>query len=295
MLITILTPTYNRSHTLPRLYNSLERQTCKDFNWLIVDDGSTDNTREIVDIFKEKTSMTIDYLLKENGGKHTAINEGVDLVKTKLIFIVDSDDYLTDDAVKTIYDLWEIYGDSIGGIWFLDKTPAGNIIGDKFPSDEIISDYVSIMINSKVRGDKATVYLTDALKEFKAPVFEGENRVPTGMIHKRISEKYKILFCNKAIYIAEYQEDGISKQGKAFRIRNPLGGMANSKEFLSNNIRFDIRLKKMILYLTYSFFARQKLINSIHNSGYTFFSLCCIPTAYIYYLYLKTLQIFNSN
>jgi glycosyltransferase involved in cell wall biosynthesis len=103
MLITILTPTYNRSHTLPRLYNSLERQTCKDFNWLIVDDGSTDNTREIVDIFKEKTSMTIDYLLKENGGKHTAINEGVDLVKTKLIFIVDSDDYLTDDAVKTIY------------------------------------------------------------------------------------------------------------------------------------------------------------------------------------------------
>lgn len=99
MIVTILTPSYNRAHTLNRLYESLEKQSKKDFEWLIVDDGSTDGTRDLVDKIKKDATITIKYIYKNNGGKHTAINEGVKIIETPLTFIVDSDDYLTEDAI----------------------------------------------------------------------------------------------------------------------------------------------------------------------------------------------------
>lgn len=288
-MITILTPAYNRAHTLERLYESLERQTYKNFCWLVVDDGSNDNTRGLISELKGKSTFQIKYLFKNNGGKHTAINDGVKEINTLLTFTVDSDDYLTEDALETIYTLWGKYGKnkSLGGIWFLNKTKEGKVIGDPFKRDEFIGDYVSDIINAKVQGDKATVYLTSALREFPSPIFDGEKRVATGLVHKKIGTKYKILFVNKAIYVCEYQQDGLTNAGAAWRIKNPLGGMENSKEFLTRDVRFSIRVKKMLLYGTYAFLAKKKLKETILKSGNPILSLVCTPFSFIIYSYWK--------
>lgn len=285
MFLTILTPAYNRAHTLHRLYESLEKQSYKKFEWLIVDDGSTDSTKEYVDEIKKFASIEIKYIYKNNGGKHTAINEGVENIETPLTFIVDSDDYLTEDAVETIYEKWEVYKNKsdIGSIWFLQSDSNGNLIGDKFPEDDLVSTYTDVMINSGVKGDKKSVYLTKARKEFPFPIFEGEKFIGEGTVHKRIGGHYKSIFINKVIYKGEYLQDGLSKAGKNMRIRNPLGGMANSKEFLTKDVALKTRIKKMVLYVTYGFFANIKIRNILLGSGHALFVTMCIPVSYLLY------------
>lgn len=111
--------------------------------------------------------------------------------------------------------------------------------------------------------------------------------VGEGLVHKRIGKNHKLLFVNKAIYICDYQNDGVTKRGVSLRIKNPLGGMANSKEFLSKDVKFDIRLKKMILYITYSFFAKFELKKSIIDGGYPILAIICTPFSYLLYRYWK--------
>lgn len=160
MLITILTPTYNRAYTLTRLYKSLAIQSCKEFIWLVLDDGSTDNTEILIKELKQDATFEIRYIKKKNGGKHTAINEGVKEINTILTFIVDSDDYITEDAIETINIMWNKYKSipQLSGIWFLNKDPNGKVIGDYFPQEEFISDYTRTIINAKICGDKSVVY-----------------------------------------------------------------------------------------------------------------------------------------
>ncbi|MFJ7186834.1 glycosyltransferase family 2 protein [Lysinibacillus xylanilyticus] len=285
MFLTILTPTYNRAHTLQRLHESLENQCLKEFKWLIIDDGSTDNTEECVKEIKKNSSLVIKYIYKKNGGKHTAINEGIDKIETPLTFIVDSDDYLTEDAVSVIFETWNLNKErtDIGSYWFLQSDINDNLIGNKFPEDELVSSYTDIMINSGIKGDKKSVYLTHVRKEFPFPVYEGERFIGEGVVHKRIGNKYKCVFNNKVIYISEYLEDGLSKAGREMRVRNPLGGMAISKEFLSKDISLKIRIKKMILYVTYGFFAKFEYRKIISSSGNPLFATMCTPISYILY------------
>jgi glycosyltransferase involved in cell wall biosynthesis len=285
VFITILTPAYNRAYTLRRLYESLENQTLKMFEWLIVDDGSSDETKEIVKEIKGNASFQIKYIYKNNGGKHTAINEGIKEIKTELTFIVDSDDFLTSDAVKTIYTKWEQYRNNldIGSMWFLQSDINGNIVGEKFPEDEFISTYTNVIINSEIKGDKRAVYVTKARKEFPFPVLKDEKFIGEGTVHKRIGDHYKCVFINKVIYKGEYLVDGLSKAGKKMRIKNPLGGMINSKEFFTNDVSLKIKLKKMILFITYGFFAKLKYKKILFDSGHLFLTIICTPIAYLLY------------
>lgn len=290
MFLTILTPAYNRAHTLHRLYESLEKQSFKEFEWLIIDDGSTDDTEKYVNEIKKKSPLVIKYIYKKNGGKHTAINMGIDRIKTPLTFIVDSDDYLTDDAVSTVFKTWNLFKErtDIGSFWFLQSDTKGNLIGDKFPEDQLISSYTNIMINSGIKGDKKSVYFTHVRKEFPFPVYNSERFIGEGIVHKRIGDKYKCMFINKVIYRGEYLEDGLSKAGRVMRVRNPLGGMAISKEFLTKDISFKIRIKKMILYVTYGLFANLKYSKIISSSGNPLLSIMCTPLSYIFYKKWRT-------
>ncbi len=285
MFLTILTPAYNRAHTLKRLHESLEKQIFKEFEWLIIDDGSTDDTEECVNKIKKNSSVLIKYIYKKNEGKHTAINVGIDKIETPLTFIVDSDDYLTEDAVSVIFETWNLYKErtDIGSYWFLQSDIKGNLIGDKFPEDEFISSYTDIMINSGIKGDKRSVYLTNNRKEFPFPVYKSERFIGEGIVHKRIGNKYKCLFINKVIYLGEYLEDGLSIAGRGMRVRNPLGGMAISKEFLTKDISIKIRIKKMVLYVTYGLFAKLKYSKIISSSGYPILATMCTPISYILY------------
>lgn len=286
MKITVLTPTYNRAHTIDKLFNSLNLQTCKDFEWLIIDDGSTDNTKELIENFKKKSDFNIRYLYKTNGGKHTAINVGVNNIDTKYTFIVDSDDFLTENAIETIINAWEKYRgiESISSIWFLQQNKKGVIVGDKFTKDEEVATYTNIIINSKIKGDKRAAYLTEIRKKFPFPVFEGEKFIGESTVHKRISNHYNSVFINKSIYVGEYLEDGLSKAGRNMRFKNPMGGIENSKEFLTKDVNISFRVKKMILYIAYSLVIGMKFSEIIKKSKNYTMALFCFPIAYIIYL-----------
>ena len=179
-MISILTPTYNRAHTLPRLYKSLKQQTMKDFEWIIVDDGSTDNTKYIVEKWiKEINLFNIIYIKQKNGGKHRALNKGIPHAKYDYIYIVDSDDYLTDDAVEKIH-LWISTIDNkskFAGVSGLKGkiTDKGMIIIGQFPSKLEFIDATNLERKSKkLLGDKAEVYRKDILLKYPFPEFEGE-------------------------------------------------------------------------------------------------------------------------
>lgn len=215
---TILTPTYNRAYTLPRLYDSLIRQKDKHFIWLIVDDGSDDNTKEIVDGFKQQDFL-IKYVYKENGGKHTAINWGMKLVETDYTFIVDSDDFLRDNAMGLV-NHWvdEIEGlPGFAGVAGT-KVKAGkeNSIIGQFPTDyEYIDCLNSERKQKKLLGDKAEVYKTELLKQNPFPEYKDEKFIPESIVWNKFSLMgLNVRWHKEGIMVCTYLEDGLTHATK---------------------------------------------------------------------------------
>lgn len=248
MLITVFTPTYNRAHLLPRLYESLKAQTFVDFEWIIVDDGSTDCTAEIVKEWLE--DERIRYIKQPNGGKHRAINRGVQEAQGDLFFIADSDDYLPDDSLAKVAERYEkINSDkSIGGICGLDMTPKGDVIGSGLPCDEIICGSLELRVKHHVTGDLKEVFFTHVMREFPFPEFEGERFCPEALVWNRIAQKYKLLFFNEPIYIAEYQPGGITAGIVQARMNSPMASVTTYQELNSYNIPFREKVKAAINY-----------------------------------------------
>ncbi len=175
--ITVLTPTYNRAKYLSKLYESLKKQTNKNFEWFIIDDGSIDETKEKVEKWKKDGVISINYMHKENGGKHKALNVAIKNINTILTFIVDSDDWLTEDAIETIEYYYNKYKDNkkIGGFSFLRKYSNGLVNGREFPKDELIDSYINVRINANMLDDKAEVYYTEILKQYQLLVLPSYN------------------------------------------------------------------------------------------------------------------------
>lgn len=226
-MITIFTPIYNRAHIINNLYQSLLHQTCYEFEWLIVDDGSTDNLPGIVERWIEETyQFKIRFYQQKNGGKHRAINYGVKLARYNAFFIVDSDDYLEYDTVETIQEYWtKIDGDhSIAGISGLRRNESGEIIG----SVPFFDDYMDVNNLERDRfglsGDKAEVYKTELLREFPFPEFENETFITEAAVWDRIAyEGYKVRWINKSFIICEYFQDGLTQKGEQLFVDNPRG------------------------------------------------------------------------
>ena len=225
-IITVFTPTYNRACTLEGLYSSLVQQTSHSFEWLIVDDGSTDGTEELIRYFSTNcTLFPIRYYKKQNGGKHTAINKGVGLANGYLFFIVDSDDYLKDNAIELIL-LWEqsIFAEEgFAGISGNRGFSTNILIGKTFDGEFV--DATALERNKyNILGDKAEVYYTDILKKYPFPVFENENFLTESIVWNRIAaDGYKIRWYNRIIYITEYRDDGLTKKYSRLLSENPKG------------------------------------------------------------------------
>lgn len=214
-MITVFTPTYNRAHLLPRLYDSLCKQTSFDFEWLVVDDGSTDNTQSLFNEWSYTKEFNIRYIKQNNGGKHRAINNGVNLANGQLFFIVDSDDWLSIDAIETIKSceaLLKNSGGRFAGICCLRNYPDGSIIGTTFRGD-----YVDALTYERgkigITGDKSEIYYTEVLRRYPFPEIDGERFCPEALIWNRISEDgLKLRYFNKAIYYCDYQPDGLTSR-----------------------------------------------------------------------------------
>lgn len=293
-LITILTPTYNRAKTLPRLYESLLKQTSKNFEWLIVDDGSTDSTQEVVYKFKNDEKIKLNFYRKENGGKHTALNFGIKKINSELTFIVDSDDYLTYDAIETIEKEWELYSNQEGvcGICFLKGKSQKEYIGDLFP-DEKLASYIDVRLRKKIRGDKAEIFKTKLLKSKIFPEIPGEKFIGEDYVWCDLGKNYLMVWTNKIIYICEYLNGGLSLSGRKLRINCPIGGMLNSEMMLTKEFPLYFRLKKAILYNCYYLFAdKNKCLQNYTNSN-LIIKIITYPIGLILYLYWKKKYVKN--
>ena len=224
MLFTIFTPTYNRAYRLPDLYQSLLEQTHKDFEWVIVDDCSSDDTYELVCSWLVAKELNITYYRQvKNGGKHRAINRGMALANGELFFIVDSDDYLPPTALATISAYWrQVAADPYcAGVAGLRMTPAGENIGTSFKPTYLDTNSVNLRYKYGVKGDKAEVFRTSVLKAYPFPEFKGENFVTEALVFNRIAQKYYLRWFNEATYICEYLEDGLSANIQAILAKAP--------------------------------------------------------------------------
>lgn len=212
--ITVFTPAYNRADLLPRCYESMQRQTNKEFIWMIIDDGSTDNTKEMVASWiREEKSFKIEYLYKDNGGLHTAYNLAIAHITTPLCVCIDSDDFMPDDAIDKILNFWNQYGsDEYAGIVGLDYSLDGKVIGDPLPEQKSIN-LIDLLIGKYPihNGDRTNVVRTELYKKV-APmeVFPGEKNFNPHYMHLQISQEYDFLVLNENLRFVEYQSGGMS-------------------------------------------------------------------------------------
>lgn len=223
--LTVFTPAFNRAHTLPRTYQSLLQQDCKDFIWLIIDDGSTDGTADLVRQWQGlDNGFEIQYIHKTNGGMHTAHNVAYENIHTELNVCIDSDDCLAEGAVQFILDFWHTKGSTqYAGIVGLDADMSGCIIGTKFPVD-IQETTLNGFYASGGKGDKKLVYRTDIMKNLPPyPVFEGEKYVSLGYKYLLCDQKYLLLTTNQVLCNVDYQPDGSSATMFRQYLCNPKG------------------------------------------------------------------------
>ena len=223
--LTIFTPAYNRAHTLPRTYESLLNQSCKDFVWLIVDDGSADNTGKLVRAWQEQDNgFEIRYIYKENGGMHTAHNTAYEHIDTELNTCIDSDDMLAPGAVEKILRKWEQVRDQgYAGIIALDSEMDGNIIGQGFPEEMTETTLVGYYAAGG-SGDKKLIYRTDVINSYPPyPVFEGERYVALAYKYRLIDQDYKLAVLPEVVCNVDYQPAGHSTAMFREYVRSPKG------------------------------------------------------------------------
>lgn len=214
-MLTVFTPTYNRADMIHKCYESLKRQHNKDFIWMIIDDGSTDNTHLLIEEWKKRENgFEIEYYYKNNGGLHSAYNEAIAHANTELMVCIDSDDYMPDDAVELIINFWSRYGNkSVAGIAALDMYENGEIIGDNFPEIKTINLIALMAGKYRIKnGDRKLVVRTDLYKSVAPmPSFNGEKNFNPHYMHLQISEKYDFLVMNKPLCVVEYHDEGMSR------------------------------------------------------------------------------------
>ena len=258
--LTIFTPSYNRAYTLHKCYESLKKQSNKDFLWLIIDDGSTDNTKELVDSWIDENIIEIKYHYQNNQGMHGAHNTAYELMDTELNVCIDSDDYMPEDAVEKIIDFWKKNKrDDLAGIIALDAYEDGNVIGQKFPDDMKETTLFEVNNIHKIPGDKKLVYRTELTKEYPYPLFEGEKYVGLAYKYYKLDEKYKLATLNEVLCIVEYLEDGSSRNMLNQYRKKPRGFAFYRIENMKNSrASWKFKFKESIHYVASSLIAKNK-------------------------------------
>lgn len=288
--ITIFTPTFNRAYTLHLCYESLRRQTCKHFVWLVIDDGSTDETADLISRWAMEADFPIQYIYQENQGMHGAHNTAYEHIQTELNVCIDSDDYMSDDAVENILYCWKQYGGpSYAGIVGLDATPAGRIIGTRLPSWLHSSTLSDLYAKHNVKGDKKLVYRTELTKACPPyPLFDGENYCPLTYKYILIDQKVPLLLMNEVLCFVEYREDGSSRNMMKQYVNNPRGFSFFRKIAMQHAPTYKDRFREAIHYVSSSIMLRNR--HFVMESPRKVTTLLALPFGLALYAYIHWIK-----
>jgi len=262
--ITVFTPTYQRADTLPRAYESLRAQTCLDFEWLIVDDGSTDGTGELVrGWIAEDPPFSIRYLYQENSGKHVADNRAAIEARAELIATLDSDDRYLPTTIASFLEIWRAIPpgerDSFSGAVALCALEDGTIVGDPFPEDVLDATYAELVTVHRVGGDKVGFGRVDVVRRHPYPVFEGERLVAEAIQSAQIGRAYRLRCVNQVLKVNDYREGGLTERMSELLQDNPRTAMALEGELLIDETSRAQKLKRHAKLFRYALHARRPL------------------------------------
>ncbi len=284
--LTIFTPTFNRAYCLGDLYESLCRQTNNDFEWLVIDDGSTDDTAKLVEQWRAEQKIAIRYIYKENGGMHTGYNTAYENINTELNMCMDSDDYCTDDAVQNVIELWESKGSAkYAGIIGLDAIKGGGIIGDPFPDNIKYTTVSGMYQKHNIKGDKKLVYRTDVVQQYpQYPEFPDERFVPIFCVPYMIDHDFTMLTMNKVLCVVEYREDGSTRNILMSYFRNPKGFGYARKIRMKYSPTLSDRFRNAMHYVSSSIITANR--NFLIESPKKMLTLAAVPLGVLLHLYL---------
>ena len=286
-IITVFTPAYNRAYTIHKTYESLKRQTNKNFKWLIVDDGSTDNTKELIEKWlQEKNDFEIVYIYQENQGMHGAHNTAYENIDTELNVCIDSDDYMPDDAIEKILSFWNVNrNDKLAGIIALDAYESGEVIGSKFPDGLKETTLFEVNEKYKIPGDKKLIYRTELAKKYPYPLFKGEKYVGLAYKYYKLDQDYSLAVMNEVVCIVEYMEDGSSRNMFSQYVKNPKGFAFYRIENMKNpKASLKYKFKENIHYVSSSIISKDK--NFIKKSPCKILTALASPLGFLLYLYI---------
>ena len=286
-ILTVFTPTYNRAYTLHLCYESLKRQTCKDFIWLIIDDGSTDNTKELVDSWIEENKVEIRYFYQENQGMHGAHNTAYENIDTELNVCIDSDDYMPDDAVEKIVSFWKKHGSNkVAGIVGLDASREGEIIGTRMPDDIKTTTLSDLYGKHRVKGDKKLVYRTELTRNTPPyPLFPGEKYCPLSYKYILIDQQFPLLVMNEVLCHVEYLADGSSMNIIKQYKKNPRGFSFFRKVAMKYAPTYKEKFRESIHYVSSNLMIKNKRYLLESPSKWT--TLLATPFGFALYLYIQ--------
>lgn len=284
--LTVITTTYNRAYCLHQVYESLLRQTSDDFIWLIIDDGSTDNTKEIVQGWKDEGRVQIEYFFKPNGGMHTARNLAYEKAHTELNVIIDSDDWMTDDGVELITSFWKKNrSEQFYGIISHNIDTKGKIIGSSFPENINAAKHRDLIEKYHLSGDKKLILRSALSRQFPYPEFQGEKFYPASYKFRKLDQNYDLLILNKATCVVDYNNDSMTYDKFAQYKANSKGFAHYRNEMISMSSSPTYIIKDMIHYITESRMAGNK--HYIVNSAKPFYAVLCYIPGRLYGIYLN--------
>ena len=292
VLLTIATPTYNRAHTLPKCYESLCNQTDKRFVWLVIDDGSSDNTSEIVSQWIEENIIQIIYKKKNNGGKASALNVGIDLLDTKYAVCLDSDDWFYNNAVEiAINELESCQDDNkCCGLLALRNNPDGSVMGKREIPQEMKSiTAVDIFLRLNLNTELICFYKTDILKQFRFPEFPGEKFVSPAWMQYAITQEYHYKTSWSKLCGCEYISDGLTKNKRKVIIKNPRGYTCVKRFSFNLSPTLKLKTKHGIMYDCGCLLANDK--DWLRNAKHKTLAIVLMPVAH----YVKAKRFKNAD
>lgn len=243
--VTVFTPSYNRAYILSQLYNSLSIQTSNDFEWVVVDDGSSDNTSDLLSTWEKNAKFPIKWQTQPNQGKHIAINKGVSMASGELFFIVDSDDYLTRDAIEKVIRFWEseYRGCNISGIIGYRSFETDKLVGTPLPQNIKQCKLRDTSRKYHSFGDKVVIYRTSILRSFPFPKFGDERFLSESYVFNQIDDIYDMVVMTDRVYMFQYQNDGLSQDFRKLYRNNPKGFLASFIQHLKYEDRIKVKIK----------------------------------------------------